>query len=292
MQCLIQFRQMQEQFGYEITYLPVNSRGMVSPDDVTRVITGRTILISIMMANNEVGTIEPVQEIAAIAREREILFHTDAVQVAGIYKLNLKELAVDLLSLSAHKFYGPKGVGILFIRKGTDIIPQLTGGDQEGRLRAGTENLAGIVGTAAALHLAQANCQETSTRLGKLRDKLISGILNQVPGSRLTGHPLQRLSNSASFVFPNLPGPEELLLMLDINRIAASSGSACTERSLEPSHVLTAMGIPLDLAAGSLRLTLGTENTEQDIDWVLKVLPDVIMDLQGLAAGYHQFRSS
>ncbi|HEX6780085.1 MAG TPA: aminotransferase class V-fold PLP-dependent enzyme, partial [Ktedonobacterales bacterium] len=270
-----------EKFGYEVTYLPVDHFGRVNPADVEQAITDRTILISIMYANNEVGTIQPLSEISQLCRARRIPFHTDAVQAGGALDLNVNRLGVDLLSLSAHKFYGPKGVGVLYIRQGTRILPQLQGGSQERNRRAGTENVAGIVGLGEALRLAYADLEQTNSRLCALRDQLIERLL-KIPGTHLTGHPTERLPNNASFCFEGIEG-ESVLLNLDMLGIAASSGSACTSASLDPSHVLLALGIPVELAHGSLRLTLGKENTQQDIDTIVDALPGILEKLRALS---------
>lgn len=269
-----------ERFGFKTTYLPVDEYGRVDPADVERAITDQTVLVSIMYANNEVGTIEPIAEIGRICRAHKIPFHVDAVQAGGALPIDVTELNVDMLSLSAHKFYGPKGVGILYTRQGVRILPQLQGGSQERGRRAGTENVAGIVGTAEALRLAYAELAEVTPRLLKLRDRLIEGVLT-IPRSRLTGHPVERLPNNASFCFEGVEG-ESILLNLDLLGIAASSGSACTSGSVEPSHVLVAMGLPPEWSHGSLRLTLGKENTTEDVERVIEVLPDVIERLRGL----------
>ncbi len=270
-----------EKFGFEVTYLPVDQYGRVDPAEVERAITDKTILVSIMYANNEVGTIEPISEIGQLCRARRIPFHTDAVQAGGALDLNVNRLNVDMLSLSAHKFYGPKGVGILYIRQGTRILPQLQGGSQERNRRAGTENVPGIVGTAEALRLAYAELEANNAHVRALRDQLIERLLT-IPGAHLTGHPTERLPNNASFCFERLEG-ESVLLNLDMLGIAASSGSACTSASLDPSHVLLAMGIPTELAHGSLRLTLGKENTQEDVDAIVGALPDIIEKLRALA---------
>ncbi len=269
-----------DRFGFKTTYLPVDAYGCVNPDDVAKAITDQTVLVSIMFVNNEVGTIEPIAEIGRICRTRKIPFHVDAVQAGGSLPIDVAALNIDLLSLSAHKFYGPKGMGILYVRQGMRLLPQLQGGSQERGRRAGTENVAGIVGTVAALQLAYEELSETTPRLIALRDQLIEGVL-QIPQSRLTGHPTERLPNNASFCFEGVEG-ESILLGLDMLGIAASSGSACTSGSVEPSHVLVAMGLPLEWARGSLRLTLGKENTEQDVETVLRALPGIIMKLRGL----------
>ena len=270
-----------ERFGFNASYLPVDRYGCVDPAEVARAITDQTTLVSVMYANNEVGTIEPIAEIGNLCRARKIPFHVDAVQAGGALPLNVAELHVDLLSLSAHKFYGPKGVGLLYVRQGVRILPQLQGGSQERGRRAGTENVAGIVGAATALRLAYDDLPRTTPRLIALRDRLIAGVLATIPGSHLTGHPTNRLPNNASFCFEGVEG-ESILLSLDLQGIAASSGSACTSGSAEPSHVLLAMGLPVELAHGSLRLTLGKDNIEEDIEAVLAALPGVIKKLRTL----------
>lgn len=271
-----------ERFGFKTTYLPVDAYGRVDPDDVGRAITDQTVLVSIMYANNEVGTIEPVAEIGRICRARKVPFHIDAVQAGGALPLLVAELNADLLSLSAHKFYGPKGVGILYARQGVRLLPQLQGGSQERGRRAGTENVAGIVGAAAALSLAQEEQPRVMPRITALRDRLIAGIL-AIPRSRLTGHPTERLPNNASFCFEGVEG-ESILLNLDLLGIAASTGSACTSGSVDPSHVLVALGLPPEWSHGSLRLTLGKENTDADVDVILSVLPGIIEKLRNLSA--------
>jgi cysteine desulfurase len=277
--------QLEQVFGFQATYVPVDAYGMVEPADVEAAIRPDTALISIMYANNEVGTIEPIADIAEIARAHKIPFHTDAVQAGGSLDLNVDRLAVDLLSLSAHKFYGPKGVGVLYVRQGTPLLPVQTGGGHERRRRAGTENVAFAVGLATALHLAYDAADETNARIARLRDRLIAGVLAEIPDSQLTGHPERRLPNSASFVFKYIEG-ESILLNLDLLGIAGSSGSACTSASLEPSHVLTAMGLPHEVAHGSLRLTLGKENTTEDVDYVLAHLPGIIHKLRRMSPLY------
>src|SRR6266513_3104948 len=269
-----------DRFGFTTTYLPVDEYASVNPDDVARAITDQTVLVSVMYANNEVGTIEPVAEIGRICRARKIPFHIDAVQAGGALPLDVTALNADLLSLSAHKFYGPKGVGILYARQGIRILPQLHGGSQERGKRAGTENVAGIVGAATALCLAYEDLPQVTPRLKALRDRLIAGVLS-IPGSQLTGHPTERLFNNASFVFEGVEG-ESILLNLDLLGIAASTGSACTSGSVDPSHVLLAMHVPVELAHGSLRLTLGKDNTDEDVDTVMAVLPGIIEKLRQL----------
>lgn len=277
--------QLEKYFGFEVTYLPVDKYAMVDPEDVRRAIRDDTVLISVMAANNEVGTIQPIAEIGKIAREHGIPFHTDAVQAGGTLPLDVEKLHVDLLSLSAHKFYGPKGVGVLYVRKGTPLLPIQTGGGHERQRRAGTENVAGIVGLATALKLAYDHAEENNARITALREWLIQGVLERIPEVQLTGHPTQRLPNNASFAFKYIEG-ESILLNLDMLGICASSGSACTSASLEPSHVLLAMGIPAEEAHGSLRLTLGNENTEEDVDYVLEVLPGIVEKLRMMSPLY------
>ncbi|MBX5450948.1 cysteine desulfurase NifS [Thermogemmatispora sp.] len=271
-----------ERFGFRVTYLPVDEYGLVDPDAVGRAISDETVLVSIMYANNEIGTVEPVAEIGRICRQRKVPFHIDAVQAGGALPLDVKALNADLLSLSAHKFYGPKGVGILYVRQGVRLLPQQQGGSQERGRRAGTENVAGIVGAATALRLAYEELEQVQPRLRALRDRLIEGVLSRIPRSRLTGHPTQRLANNASFCFEGVEG-ESILLHLDLLNIAASTGSACTSGSVEPSHVLVALGLPPEWARGSLRLTLGKDNSEEDIETVLTVLPGIVEKLRSLA---------
>ena len=271
-----------ERFGFTVTYLPVDEYGRVDPSEVERALTDQTTLVSIMYANNEVGTIEPIEEIGRICRARKIPFHVDAVQAGGALPIDVVALYADLLSLSAHKFYGPKGVGILYVRQGMRILPQLQGGSQERGRRAGTENVAGIVGAATALRLAQEELPEVTPRITALRDRLIEGIL-AIPGSRLTGHPTHRLPNNASFCFEGVEG-ESILLNLDLLGVAASTGSACTSGSVDPSHVLVAMGLPPEWSHGSLRLTLGKGNTEAEIETLISALPGIVEKLRNLGA--------
>lgn len=281
---------LEKRFGYRVTYLPVDHTGVVDLDALEKAITPETILVSVMYANNEVGTIQPIHEISDILRSRGgIYFHTDAVQAGGSLDLNVDKLGVDMLSLSAHKFYGPKGVGVLYVRKGTSYWPQQQGGGQERGRRAGTENTAGIVGFATALKLAYDNLESGNAHAARMRDMLIAGI-SGLPGASLTGHPTNRLPNSASFVFDYIEG-ESILLSLDMLGIGGSSGSACTSSTLEPSHVLKAMGVPVERSHGSLRLTTGRDNTEADMQRVVEALPDIIERLRrmsplaGAAAG-------
>src|SRR5215469_4699547 len=268
-----------ERFGFKTTYVPVDLYGHVDPDEIGRAITDQTILVSIMYANNEIGTIEPIAEIGRICRARKIPFHIDAVQAGGSLPLHVAELNADLLSLSAHKFYGPKGVGILYARQGVRLLPQLQGGSQERGKRAGTENIAGIVGATTALRLAYEDLPQVQPRIQALRDRLIAGVL-ALPGSELSGHSSERLPNNASFVFEGIEG-ESILLSLDLLGFAASTGSACTSGSVDPSHVLQAMGFPPEKAHGSLRLTLGKENTEEDVKAFLAALPGILTKLRG-----------
>ncbi len=277
--------QLAEKFGFEVTYLPVDRYGLVDPDDVEKAIRPDTALVSVMYANNEVGTIEPIADIARVTRKHGVLLHTDAVQAGGALDLNVERLGVDFLSLSAHKFYGPKGVGILYANRKAKFWPIQTGGAHEWRRRAGTENIPYIVGMATALKLAYEGIAEENARLTALRDRLITGVLERIPEAFLTGHPTQRLPNSASFVFKYIEG-EGILLNLDALGVCASSGSACTSASLEPSHVLLAMGVPVEVAHGSLRLTLGRENTEADVDFVLAHLPEIVQKLREISPMY------
>lgn len=266
--------------GFTITILPVDQYGMVSVDDVANAITDKTILITIMHANNEVGTIMPIAEIGRLAKKRGIVFHTDAVQSFGKIPINVKELGVDLLTLSGHKIYGPKGVGALYIRKGARFRQTLFhGGSQERLRRAGTENIPGIVGLGKAAELAVANLEEEAGKLKILRDRLINETMTKINRVKLTGHPTLRLPNHVSFCFEFIEG-ESMLLSLDMKGIAASSGSACTSGSLEPSHVLLAMGIPHEIAHGSIRLTLGRDNTEEDVDYFLEEMEPIVKRLR------------
>jgi len=271
-----------ERKGFNITYLPVDGYGMVAPQDVKKAITDKTILISVMHANNEVGTIEPIEEIAKIAKEAGAYFHTDAVQTVGHIPANVDELGVDLLSISAHKFYGPKGVGALYVRKGTKLAPFMHGGEQEKRHRAGTENVPAIVGLSKAVELAQEVMSQETEQLTYLRDKLINGLLERIDHIHLNGHPLKRLPNNANVSVDFVEG-ESMLLNLDLESICVSTGSACSSSSLEPSHVLLALGLPPEQAHCSLRFTLGRGNTEEDIERVLEVLPRVVAKLRAMS---------
>ncbi len=277
-----------EKFGFRVTYLPVDDEGLVDPQAVADAITDRTVLVSIMYANNEVGTIEPIAAIAEAVRAagsrvgRRIPFHTDAVQAPGALDLNVDRLGVDLLSLSSHKFYGPKGAGVLYLRRGTPFLPQQQGGAQERYRRGGTENVPGIVGTAVALDLAEAGRAAESARQTALRDRTLATITSSIPDVRLNGHPTLRLPNNVNVSFVGVEG-EPVLLGLDFAGICASSGSACTSASLEPSHVLTALGLPADIAHASLRLTLGRDTTDADIDYLLTTLPGIVHRLRNLS---------
>ncbi|MDD4599785.1 Cysteine desulfurase IscS [bioreactor metagenome] len=271
-----------EKNGFTVTYLPVDENAMVRLEDVKKAITDKTILISVMFANNEVGTIQPIKEIGQLAREKGIYFHTDAVQAVGNYPIDVKEYNIDLLTLSAHKFHGPKGIGALYIRRGVRIDAVQHGGGQERSLRAGTENVPGIVGLGKAAEIAQQDMTKKIARISTLRDKLIKGLMEKVPDIKLNGHPTQRMPGSVNFSFLYVEG-ESLLLNLDLKGIAASSGSACTSGSLDPSHVLLAMGLTHEVAHGSLRLTLGRGNTEEDVEYCLTVLPEIVGRLRSMS---------
>ena len=271
-----------ERRGFRVTYLPVDEYGLVAPEDVKRAITDKTILISVMHASNEIGTIEPIAEIGRIAREAGIYFHTDAVQTVGHIPVNADELGAALLSMSAHKLYGPKGVGALYIRKGTKLIPFMHGGEQERRRRASTENVPGIVGFGKAVELAQQEMSEEAGRLAYLRDQLIKGLLEQIDHTRLNGHPVKRLPNNVNVSVDFVEG-ESMLLNLDLEGICASTGSACSSSSLEPSHVLLALGLSHEQAHGSLRFSLGKWTTKEEIGRVLEVLPLVVAKLRAMS---------
>jgi len=271
-----------ERRGFKVTYLPVDEYGLVDPDDVKKAITSKTVLISVMHANNEVGTIEPIGEIGRIAQEAEIYFHTDAVQTVGHIPVDVNELGVDLLSISAHKLYGPKGVGALYIRKGTKLVSFMHGGEQERRRRAGTENVPGIVGFSRAAELVQQEMDEEAKRLASLRDKLIKGLLERIDHSRLNGHPIIRLPNNVNISVDFVEG-ESMCLNLDLEGICASTGSACSSQSLEPSHVLLAIGLSHEQAHGSLRFSLGKWSTEEEIEQVFHVLPRIVAKLRAMS---------
>jgi len=276
-----------EKQGFKVTYLPVDKYGLVDPQHVADAITEETILVSIMHANNEIGTVEPIEEISKVikSKNKNIYFHTDAVQTVGKIPVDVNKLGVDLLSISSHKIYGPKGIGALYIRKGTRIVPYMTGGAQEKQRRAGTENIPAIVGFAKACELIGEELEEQSKKLSYLRDKLINNILKTIPHARLNGHPTKRLPHNVNFCFEFIEG-ESMLLNLDMKGICASSGSACTSGSLEPSHVLLAIGLPHEIAHGSLRLTLGRDNTEEQVDYVLEVLPEIVTKLRNMSPLY------
>ena len=269
----------------DLTILPVDEFAIVSPESVALALRDDTVLVSIMFANNEVGTINPIAEIGKICRDKGVLFHTDAVQATGHVPIDVVKMNIDLLSVSAHKFHGPKGVGVLYIRKGVRIPSLIIGGGQEKKRRAGTENVPGIVGLATALKLASEHMAENAVRTGALRDKLLSGIAERIPDVKLNGHPTLRLPNNVNYSIRYIEG-ESILLMLDINGIAASSGSACTSGSLDPSHVLLAMGLPHEIAHGSLRLTLSEFTTEEEIDYVLDLLPQIVQRLRDMSPLY------
>jgi cysteine desulfurase len=276
-----------EKLGFEVTYLPVDKEGLISLQDLNNAITDKTILITIMYANNEIGTIQPIEEIGKIAREKNVAFHTDAVQAVGHIGIDVKKLNVDMLSLSAHKFNGPKGIGALYIRKGIKVDKYLHGGGQERRKRAGTENVAYIAGLGKAIELATDNMEEKNLKIQKLRDKLINGILNNIPYTILNGSRDKRLPGNVNIVFQYIEG-ESMLLMMDMKGIAVSSGSACTSGSLDPSHVLLALGLEHEVAHGSIRFTLGEENTEEEIDYVLEVLPGIVNKLREISPLYEE----
>ena len=268
-----------EKEGFCITYLTPDKDGLVFPDQVRDAIRPETILVSIMTANNEIGTVEPIAEIGAVCREKGVFFHTDAVQAAGALELNVQSMNVDLLSLSAHKFHGPKGTGVLYIRKGTRLDPLITGGSQERNLRAGTENVPGIAGAGKAIEIAMTGREDNNRRIRELRDLLIRSVLERSPGARLNGHPHKRLPNNCNFSFTGIES-EALLLRLDLAGIAASGGSACTSGSMEPSHVLQAIGIEEEMSRGSIRLTLGRETTREEIEKTAQILPEIVKDLR------------
>ncbi|WP_038040538.1 cysteine desulfurase NifS [Thermorudis peleae] len=278
-----------EKFGFEATYVRPGPDGIVRVEDIEAAIRPDTILISVMYANNEIGTIQPIAEIGKLAHRYGILFHTDAVQAAGTLPLDVERLHVDLLSLSAHKFYAPKGVGLLYVRQGTKLLWQQNGGSQESNRRAGTENVPGIVGMATALELAYAEREERNAHLLALRDRLIDGILQRIPDARLNGDREQRLPNNVNVSFEGVDG-ETILLNLDMHGIAASSGSACTTGSTEPSHVLLAIGLTPEQARSSIRLTLGKDNTEQEIDRTLDVLEETVTRLRRLTSAQARAR--
>lgn len=278
--------QLEKSGAARVTYLPVDEYGRVTAQQVADAITEQTILVSVMFANNEIGTIMPIEEIGKVCREKGVLFHTDAVQAVAHVPVDVQKMSIDFLSMSAHKFHGPKGVGALYVRKGTKLPALLVGGAQEKNRRAGTENTPGIVGLGEAIELATTNMENTAARMKYLRDKLMTGIPARIPEVKLNGHPEERLPNNVNFSIRYIEG-ESILLLLDLNGIAASSGSACTSGSLDPSHVLLAMGMPHEIAHGSLRLSLGDETTEEEIDYVLETLPKVVERLRLMSPLYH-----
>ena len=277
---------MEREGRVEVTYLPVDEYGMVTAEQVEKAIRPDTVLVSIMFANNEVGTIMPIEQIGETCKKHGVLFHTDAVQAVGHVPVDVEKMHIDLLSLSGHKFHGPKGVGALYVRKGVRIPALILGGAQERRKRAGTENVPGIVGTGKAIELATAELEDNAAKMKVLRDRLIFGIPARIPDVKLNGHPTERLPNNVNFSIRFIEG-ESILLMLDLNGIAASSGSACTSGSLDPSHVLLAMGLPHEVAHGSLRLTLSEFTTPEEIDYVLDTLPPIVEKLRAMSPLYH-----
>lgn len=271
-----------ERQGYRVTYLPVDRYGLVDPEQLRDAITDDTILVTIMHANNEIGTIEPIEELGAVCRQRGVLFHTDAVQSFGKVDIDVQQLPVDMLAISAHKFYGPKGVGALWVRRGVRLYPLIDGGGQEGGIRAGTESVAGIVGMAKAVELLEQRGQEDRRRLTALTQQLIQAVLENIPHVILTGHPEHRIPGLASFCVRYIEG-EAMLLSLDAEGICVSSGSACTSGSLEPSHVLLALGLPHEIAHGSLRMSLGRHNTQAEVDYVVETLKRVVERLRQMS---------
>ncbi|MCD6204173.1 MAG: cysteine desulfurase NifS [Candidatus Marinimicrobia bacterium] len=276
-----------EKNGYDITYVPVDEHGTIKLDELKKAIRPDTILITVMHANNEIGTIQPIRQIGEIAKKHGIKFHTDAVQTFGHIPVNANDLNVDLLSISAHKFYGPKGVGALYIRKGTKITPQIHGGDQERRRRASTENVPGIVGLGKAVEIATESMADEADRQTKLRNDFIKAILEKIPDSRLNGHPVNRLPNNINISFEGIEG-ESILLNLDMYGIAASTGSACSSSSLEPSHVLLSIGLTHELAHGSVRFSLGKHTTREELDRVVDILPGIIQKLRAMSPLYNK----
>lgn len=278
-----------QKIGFDVTVLPVDEYGIIRMDDLRQAVREDTVLITIMHANNEVGSVQPVEEIGRLAREKGILFHTDAVQSLCKIPVDVQAMNVDLLTGSGHKIYGPKGIGFLYIRKGVKLAPLAFGGAQERKIRPGTENLPGIVGLGLAVELAGQEMASEMPRLTTLRDKLIKGLQERIPNVRLNGHPTQRVPTNVNMSFEFVEG-ESLLLSLDMKGIGASSGSACTSGSLDPSHVLLAMGICKEVAHGSVRMTLGRDNTEEDIDYVLEVFPEIVQRLRDMSPLYQAAR--
>ena len=280
-----------EKEGFQVTYLPVDEYGLVTAEQVEAAITPETILVSIMFANNEIGTIEPIAQIGAVCKAHKVLFHTDAVQAVGHAPIDVKAMNIDMLSMSGHKFYAPKGVGALYVRTGVRLKNLIEGGAQERSKRAGTENLPAIVGMGKAIELITAEMEEENARMTAMRDRLIQGILEKIPDARLNGHPTKRLPGNVNVSIRFIEG-EALLLSLDMAGIAGSSGSACTSGSLDPSHVLLAIGLPHEIAHGSLRLTLGRFNTEKDVDYVLEQLPKIVERLRAMSPLYADFMAN
>ncbi|MCT4685951.1 cysteine desulfurase NifS [Vallitalea sp.] len=277
-----------EKNGFEVTYLPVDENGLISIDALKKAIKDTTILITIMFANNEIGSIQPIKQIGEVARENKIIFHTDAVQAIGQVPVDVEDMNIDLLSLTGHKLNGPKGTGALYVKKGIKLKAFIHGGAQERRRRGGTENVPGIVGLGKASEIAESNMKEKTKQLIKLRDKLIKGIKEEIPYCKLNGDPVKRLPNNVNYSFEFIEG-ESLLIMLDMKGISASSGSACTSGSLDPSHVLLGIGLPHEIAHGSLRLTLGINSTEEDVDYIIEVLPSIVKRLRDMSPLYEDF---
>ena len=277
-----------EKEGFEVTYLPVDAYGFVTPEQLDAAIRPDTTLVSIMTANNEIGTIEPIAELAAVCKKHGVLFHTDAVQAIGSVKIDVKAMQIDMLSMSGHKFHAPKGIGVLYIRKGVRLQQFMNGGAQERNRRAGTENLASIVGIGKAIELATANIDAHNEKLSAIRDHMIERILKEIPYSRLNGHPTTRLPGNVNVCFRFIEG-ESLLMLLDAKGIAGSSGSACTSGSLDPSHVLLAIGLPHEIAHGSLRLSLSEENTMEEADYVVDALVEIVSRLRSMSPLYDDF---
>lgn len=276
-----------EDDGFEVTYLPVDKDGLVSVDRLRSEIRYNTALVSVAFANNEIGTIQPIAQIAELCKERGVYFHTDAVQAIGNIEIDVNEMNIDLLSMSGHKFYGPKGVGALYVKKGVKLASVMHGGAQESKRRAGTENVAAIVGMGKAIEIASLNIEESNRKLINLRDRTIKGIMERIPYVRLNGHGQQRLPGNVNIAIEFVEG-ESMLLMLDNKGIAASSGSACTSGSLDPSHVLLAIGLPHEIAHGSLRLTFGEDNTDDDVDVLLDTLPAIVEKLREMSPLYEE----
>lgn len=284
-------RQLRDSFGFDLTIIPVDRYGRVDPGDVREAIRSNTVLVSIMAANNEIGTLQPIFEIGRIAKENGVLFHTDAIQAAATYKWDMAEMPVDLLSLAAHKFYGPKGVGILYVRRGIELVSPLTGGGQEDGRRSGTVNVPFAVGAAEAFRLITAGREDDLAHYRHLRDRLITGVMDTFPDDcQLTGHPEKRADPIASFAFRNLSG-NEMLMHLDAKGISASSGSACLTGDPKPSQVLEAIGLDKEWTRGGLRLSVGRQNNEGDVDLVIKIVPEIVRNLRQMSAKYASIES-